>query len=149
MGRKLGRILLGIVLLEIVGFIVSQIVAKKLTKGDETSDDFHIAAIMGGKKFESHARDLKSGSAVASMGGIQLDLRDATLGSDGAELELKTTLGGVQVLVRDDWAVEVEQEGQGGFEVDVTAPEDLPDNAPRLRIHAINRLGGGQVTTKG
>jgi hypothetical protein len=52
-------------------------------------------------------------------------------------------------LVRDDWAVEVEQEGQGGFEVDVTAPEDLPDNAPRLRIHAINRLGGGQVTTKG
>ena len=148
MGRKLGKILLWILVLEGIGFVIGQILTKKLTKGDETSDEFQVAAIMGGKKFESHARDLKSGTAVASMGGIELDLRDAQLGSDGAELELKTTLGGVQVIVPEDWAVEVDQEGAGGFDVKVTPPEDLPEDAPKLHVHAVTRLGGGQVTTK-
>ena len=149
MGRKLGRILLWIAIAEMVGFIIGRIITKRMTKGDETSDEFQVAAVMGGKKFESHARDLKSGTAIASMGGIELDLRDATLGSDGAELELKTTIGGVQVIVREDWAVEVDEESvAGGFEVKVTPPADLPEDAPKLRVHAVTRLGGGQVTTK-
>lgn len=149
MGRKLIRAIMWIVAAQIAGWIVGQIIAKKMTKGDETSDEFQVAAIMGGKKFESHAKDLKSGVVIASMGGIELDLTDATLASTGAELELKTTMGGVQVTVPEDWAVKVDSELKaGGFDVKVTPPDALPIGAPELHIHAVTRLGGGLVTTK-
>lgn len=149
MGRKILRVLAWIALVEIMGYVVGQIITKKLTKGDETSDEFQVAAIMGGKKFESQARDLKSGTVVASMGGIELDLRGATLDEGGATLDLRTTMGGVQVIVPKEWAVEVDKKSlAGGFDVKVTPPEDLPEDAPRLHVHAVTRLGGGVVTTK-
>ncbi len=149
MSRKWIRALMWIVAVQIAGWIVGQIIAKKMTKGDETSDEFQVATIMGGKKFESHAKDLRSGTVITSMGGIELDLTDATLASSGAELELKTTMGGIQVTVPEDWAVKVDSEAKGGgFDVKVTPPEALPIGAPELRIHAVTRLGGGLVTTE-
>jgi predicted membrane protein len=149
MGRKLKRVLIWIAVAQVAGWILGQIISKRMTKGDEATDEFQVAAIMGGKKFESHARDLKSGAAITSMGGIELDLRDATLDSDGAQLELKTTMGGIQVFVPEDWAVDVDKRSlAGGFDVKVTAPEDLPDDAPKLHVHAVTRMGGGLVTTK-
>ena len=72
MNRKLIRALLWIFAAQVAGWIVGQIIAKKMTKGDETSDEFQVATIMGGKKFESHAKDLKSGVVITSMGGIDL-----------------------------------------------------------------------------
>lgn len=148
MGRKLVRVLFAIVALQVVGVIVGQIMSRKLTRGDESSDDFQVAAIMGGRKFESHARDLKSGVVITSMGGVELDLRDAKLDSEGADLELRTTMGGVQVTVPENWAIAVDEETKAGeFELNVTAPEGLPANAPKLRIHAVTRMGGGLVTT--
>ena len=149
MGRKWVRALLWIVAAQLAGWIVGQVIAKKMTKGDETSDEFQVAAIMGGKKFESHARDLKSGTVITSMGGTELDLTDATLAAGGAELELKTTMGGIQITVPEDWAVKVDSELKAGeFQIDVTPPEALPIGAPELRIHAVTRMGGGLVTTK-
>jgi predicted membrane protein len=149
MGRKILRALAWIALFEIIGYVVGRIITKRLTKGDETSDEFQVAAVMGGKKFESHARDLKSGTVLASMGGIELDLRDATLDEDGATLDLRTTMGGVQVIVPKDWAVEVDKKSvAGAFDVRVTPLQDLPEDAPKLHVHAVTRLGGGVVTTK-
>ncbi len=150
MGRKLKQVIMWIVVAQVVGWIVGQMIAKKMTKGDEASDEFQVAAIMGGKKFESHARDLKSGSAITSMGGIEIDLRDATLDSGGARLDLKTTMGGIQVIVPNDWAVDVDKKSlAGGFDAKVTPLEDLPEDAPKLHVHAVTRMGGGLVTTKG
>jgi len=149
MNRKLMRLLMWVVVAQVAGWIVGQIIARKMTKGDEASDVFQVATIMGGKKFESHAKDLKSGVVITSMGGIELDLTDATIGSDGAELELKTTMGGIQVTVPEAWAVRVDAESKAGeFQVDVAPPEALPHDAPQLRIHAVTRMGGGLVTTK-
>ncbi|MDH3605619.1 MAG: cell wall-active antibiotics response protein [Acidimicrobiia bacterium] len=149
MKRKLKRWLMWVVVAQVAGWVIGQIIAKKMTKGDETSDEFQVATIMGGKKFESHAKDLRSGVVITSMGGIDLDLTDATIGAEGAELELRTTMGGIQVTVPEAWAVKVESELKAGeFQVDVAPPEALPDDAPQLRIHAVTRMGGGLVTTK-
>jgi len=83
------------------------------------------------------------------MGGIDLDLRGASLAPDGADLLVTTTMGGVQVTVSPDWAVDVDTDTLvGGFDVHVTPLTELPHDAPRLRIHAVTRMGGGQVTAK-
>ncbi len=147
--HKLKRIFLWILLVEAVVWVGGQVISRKMTKGDEASDDFQVVAIGGGKKFHSYAGCLKSATAIASMGGIDLDLRDAILDPSGAELELKATMGGVQVFVPEGWAIDVEEETfAGGFISKVAPPEELPEDAPKLHIHAVTRLGGGLVTSK-
>lgn len=149
MGRKLLRVMLWLLAIQIIGAIVGTVISKKLTRGNEDSDDFQVAAIMGGKQFHSHADHLKSGTVIAAMGGVDLDLRDATLDSEGATLELKATMGGVQAIVPEDWAVDVaEQAKVGGIEVKVTPQEELPADAPKLHIDVSARMGGVLIAAK-
>jgi hypothetical protein len=149
MRRKLVRSLLWFLAVQVVAAIVGRILAKRLTRGDESTDEFQVAAICGGKSFESRAKALRSGAVITSMGGVEIDLRDATLDEAGANLELKSTMGGIQVLVPDNWAVDLESEATAGeCHARVTPIEDLPEDAPRLHVHAITRMGGVLVTTK-
>ncbi len=148
MRGKLLRVLLWIFALQAAGRIVGPVIAKKMTTGDEGCDDFRVVAIFGDSRFHSRATRLRSGTVIASMGRIDLDLRDATLDSEGAELKLEATLGDVQVVVPDDWAVDVDAKTlAGGFEIKVTPPEDLPEDAPKLHIDAVTLMGGVLVTT--
>jgi hypothetical protein len=146
------RLLRGLVVLvglSVAAWITGLLVARRLTIGDEDSDEFQLAIIMAGKEFHSHAAHLKSATAITCLGGMALDLREATLDPNGASLELRTTMGGIEVRVPRSWAVEVDQETLGeALEVDVTSPEDLPEDAPKLRIHAVTRMGGGLITAR-
>ena len=149
MGKKILRIFLWMAAVQAVAFVAGTIMSKTMTKGDETSDEFEIAAIFGGKRFHSTADALKTGSVKAALGGIEIDLRDATIGPGGADLEVTAALGGVQVFVPKEWIVEVDSEVyQGDVDLDLVSPDDLPDDAPRLHIHAIARAGGVAVTAK-
>ncbi len=118
------------------------VISRQLDEGSEASDEFRRVVILDGTEFTSQAGGLRSGDVCVVLGGAQLDLR-------GATLMLKNTLGGLQVLVRDDWAVTVEDEiiGGGGVEIDVTPADDLPEDAPRLRISLLTRMAGSTVST--
>lgn len=149
MMRKLVRVAMVVMAVQAVAALIGQLVSKKLTRGDESSNEFQVAAFFGGKSFESRASGLRSGSVITSMGGVEIDLREATLDSGGAELDLRTTMGGIQVLVPDNWAVDLVSETIAGeCHARVTAIEELPEDAPKLRVHAATRMGGVLVTTK-
>lgn len=149
MMRKLVRAAMFLMAVQAAAALVGQVMSRKLTRGDESSNEFQVAAFFGGKSFVSHAAGLRSGSVITSMGGVEIDLRKATLDSAGADLELKTTMGGVQVLVPDHWAVDLSSETVAGeCRARVTAIEELPEDAPRLHVYAATRMGGVLVTTK-
>lgn len=149
MKKRLVRALLVLIGLQMAAATVGWFLARRFTFGDEASDEFRIAAFFGGKKFSSAATALKSAAAITTMGGIDLDLRDAVLDPSGADLDLHVSMGGVQVLVPEEWRIEVDAETHGGeLQMDVTPPEALPDDAPLLRIHGLVRLGGGVITAK-
>jgi hypothetical protein len=148
MRRGLLKALMWVVGVQIALAVVGRIVSERRSKGDEDSDEFTVAAILGGKQFRSTAKNLTSGIATASMGGIDLDLRGATLAPAGARLDLNAMLGGIQVTVPDTWRVEVDKEiAAGGVDVKVTPAEELPEDAPRLHVRAVARMGGELVTT--
>jgi predicted membrane protein len=148
MKHKILRVALVAAGIQIVAALAGLLISNKMKRGDESSDDFQVAAVLGGRKFQSKATNLRSGSVIATMGGVDLDLRDATLDPDGATLDLRATMGGAQITVPPDWAVDVEVEGvAGGFDVDVTPTEELPEDAPKLHIHAVACMGGGKVTS--
>lgn len=149
MRHKLMKILLFIVGIQVLGSVVGLLISRRLSRGDEQSDEFAVAAFLGGKKFTSTAANLRSGSAVTSMGGIDLDLRGATLDPAGAHLDLRATMGGIQVTVPETWLVEVDEEVVAGeLEVSVTPAEDLPKDAPKLHVHAVARFAGEVVKAK-
>ena len=137
------RLLLGVLL---VG-VVSRLVAKRMTSGDEETDEFRIAAIIAGEEFSSRAAGLRSASVLALIGGAQLDLRQASLDPGGATLDVTAIVGGVQIVVPPEWAVQVESHGMlGGVDRQLTEAADLPADAPRLHVTTKTWLGGVQIT---
>ena len=146
MWKRLRKALVWIAALQAIAWVTGQIIARRLSKGDEQSDEFQLVSICGGKKFRSRTGRLRSGSVVAALGGVELDLRDAQLDPAGATIDVDATMGGVQIVVPDGWLVLVETSGfAGGADTKVTDPAELPDTAPRLRVHATARMGGTQV----
>jgi hypothetical protein len=147
--RSLLRVLTILLGVSVIAWVTSLVISTKLTRGDEGSDDFQVATIMNGGEFSSRATNLRSGAAITVMGGARIDLRGATLDPSGASLELNTIVGGLEVLVSEGWAVEVDEEVSGGeLKVNVTPLEELPEDAPRLHIHFVMRLGGAEITAK-
>lgn len=128
---------------------LGQVLARRRTFGDETSDEFGIAAYLGGAQRTCRAGSLRRGSVSVVLGGVDLDLREATLDPAGADLDLSASWGGVNVTVPRGWRVQVEDRATlGGVDAHVTPPEELPDEAPLLRVVASARLGGVSIVAK-
>jgi hypothetical protein len=106
-----------------------------------------IVAIMGGEQRRGRWRPSKRTNAIAVMGGVDIDLREAEL-ADGAEILAIPIMGAVTVTVPE--GVSVEMSGfalMGGN----AGPDDkvLPlPNAPIVRVRAFSLMGGVVVERK-
>jgi hypothetical protein len=85
--------------------------------------------------------------AVAVMGGIELDLREAQFSEAEVTLHAYTVMGGIEITVPED--VEVDVSGMafmGGFDHNASAP-GVP-GAPRVRVLGFAFMGGVDVRRK-
>jgi hypothetical protein len=102
-------------------------------------------AIMGGASRRGPFRAVRSFSAIAVMGGDNIDLREAQI--DGGELTIRvfSVMGVVNIYVPDTMEVEL-----GGFSVLGANSEKgghrrRQAKAPVIRIRGINLIGGTNV----
>lgn len=117
-------------------------------RGYSEADDFRVAAVWGGREFESTAAALRRGWARAVLGGVALDLREATLDPGGADVELHASMGGIALMVPPHWRVLVDRRVEGGeIQVRVPDPASLPAGAPELRVSASARNAGIVVSS--
>ena len=82
-------------------------------------------------------------SALAFMGGVELDLRDAVLDPGVTEIEVLAVMGGVVVTVPPN--VRLESDGfafMGGFEDQLKQPASGDPNAPVVRLTGFAFMGG-------
>lgn len=147
--RALLKTLAVLVAAAVVTRLAAVVVSKQFEEGSEVSDEFRRLVLLDGLDFDSRAGGLRSAEVGVALGGVRIDLRHATLDPAGATLILENTLGGLLVIVPDDWAVTVDDTLLGGGEsqIEVTPPTDLPDDAPRLDVQVLTRLGGTVITT--
>lgn len=125
---------------------IGQARARRRTVGDATSDEFELAAYFGGAQRTSTASSLRRGIVRVFCGGVDLDLREATPDPGGATLELSAVWGGVNVTVPRSWRVVVDDRSiLGGFDARTTPPDELPEDAPLVRVRVTARLGGAAI----
>jgi hypothetical protein len=117
----------------VMGVVALALRRLRPSTGDEQSDEVRLEAVMRGIKIESHARAFRGGSARAIMGGIELDLRDATLDPAGARLEMRVVMAGIEIIIPNGWRVVTAR--SRAFAGGIEAPGDAGAGQSQVPIH--------------
>ncbi|MFZ6722456.1 LiaI-LiaF-like domain-containing protein [Undibacterium sp. Ji49W] len=102
----------------------------------------NIVAVMSGNKLQNSSQNFKGGEINAVMGGVELDLRQASIQSE-ATLNVFAMWGGIELKIPNDWTVI--SHGSpilGGFD-DKTVPPML--NTKKLYIKGYAVMGGVEI----
>jgi predicted membrane protein len=111
------------------------------TVGTEHLDAF---ALLGGVQRISRSLDFRGGNASATLGGCEIDLRQASiLDGQTAVLDAMALMGGVEVKVPEDWTVETRGIALlGAFEDKTRRPLD---DRKKLVVTGLAVMGGVEV----
>jgi predicted membrane protein len=111
-------------------------------ESSDAANYIKVMAVMGGFKRMSNSQDFKGGELTAIMGGLEIDLRDASI-KDEAVIDIFAFMGGVEMRVPDDWLVIIDGfPFMGGFE-DKTRPSK--NATKRLVIKGTAVMGGVEI----
>lgn len=144
----LRRLLKAVILVDLVA-VLAALAARWLlsSRGGPDSDEIDLAAVLEGIHLRSSSTAFMGGSTLALFGGVVLDLRRATLGPTGADLEVVTICGGTSIITPPDWRVDTDvRTWIGGVDLSHEQPSDT--EAPSLHITARTYLGGFQVESR-
>ena len=108
-------------------------------------DLVRTTAFLSGSELATQSSAFRGAVLTAIMGGVELDMRHATLAADGAEVDATAIMGGVELIIPRDWRVTVRGTPILGGVSNLAAGSSLPDDAPRLRVDALAILGGVEI----
>ena len=112
-------------------------------EGTMSSPSLSAFAVLGGVRKGTNAQDFRRGDAFACMGGCEIDLREASMRDGEAVFDIFALMGGVEMRVPEDWAVENRGLALlGGFEDKTRRPIDPKK---RLIITGLAVMGGVEV----
>lgn len=106
------------------------------------SDILNTTAVMSGANIKSDTQDFKGGELTAVMGGIDLDLRQASIQNE-AVLRVFALWGGISIKVPADWSIAVKGVPILGGIDDKTVPPMNP--VKRLIIDGEVIMGGVEI----
>jgi predicted membrane protein len=114
------------------------------TGGSDPNSDFNYTAIFGGGKRRIESKTFHGGSAVAIFGGYNIDLRDAGMAGETANIDVNALFGGIDIRVPETWLVEVRANAIFGGVEDKTAPPRITEGQkpPRLIVTGFAAFGG-------
>ncbi len=72
----------------------------------DSDSTVNLVAVFGGCERRVGSQAFRGGKAMAVFGGIELDLRDATIEGDEAVLDLNCVFGGVEIHVPRNWNID-------------------------------------------
>ena len=103
-------------------------------------------AIFGGSQRKGVWVVPESFTAFAMCGGVELDLREATMAAHEVTITAVAIMGGVDIVAPDDVHVVVDGAGiLGGFDDNANRAAAVPPGAPILRVRGVALLGGVNV----
>jgi hypothetical protein len=104
----------------------------------------HGFAMLGAVERTAGSAEFHGADLVAIMGGCKLDLRRATMVGEEAAVDVLAVMGGIDILVPENWTVEAKVLPLMGGVGDHTHP--VPSGTPqRLVIRGLALMGGVEV----
>ena len=121
--------------------------------GDQGGDSFSFA-VMGSSERTGDWLCAPTHTSLAIMGGTDIDLRQARLGSRETVIYAVALMGGMEITVPED--VHIISDGigiMGGFGISddrsvTLRREDIPPGAPVIHVRGLALMGGVGVTRK-
>ena len=115
--------------------------------GRETSDADRLSKqiTFSGAQYKIDSQAWKGGELGVTAGGVELDLRAARLAPEGAVLDVRVVMGGLEIRVPDTWQVLCEVTPLLAGADDMTRTTQGVENSPRLRITGTVTLGGVNI----
>lgn len=108
-----------------------------------------VVAIMGGASRKGEWTPPERLNVFSLMGGAEIDLREARLPPGVTEIKIYAIMGGAEVIVPPNLAVECEGVAiMGGFETLERSPKSPDPDTPRLRISGFCLMGGFEISTR-
>jgi predicted membrane protein len=103
--------------------------------------------LFGSREEKVTSLDFEGGDIRCTLGGFNLDLRDARIAGAEAVLTVKAVMGGIELYVPDDWEIVVRgNPTMGAFENKTRQRAMiLGDDAPRLVIDGSVVMGGVEI----
>lgn len=105
-------------------------------------------AIMGGRGARGRWRPARVNRAIAFMGGVEYDLREAELVGPVIEIKIFAFMGGASVIVPE--GIRVETSGfafMGGREEHIADVPPVP-GTPVVRVQSVAIMGGVEIKSK-
>lgn len=107
----------------------------------------HFLVTQGGAQVRPTPNELRDAVISVMMGGLRLDLREVKLDVRPAHLDVLAVMGGVELLVPEDWRVQSDVEAvMGGVEDAREGPAD-PDRPVDLSLRGRVIMGGLEITS--
>lgn len=112
-----------------------------------TDERIDRSVAFGGLQLRLTSQAFRGGRVSVAFGGADINLREANLAPEGAELVLDTTFGGIQLRVPVGWPIEVTGSPMpGSCEVRTTNTEIAIPGGAALRIRCGGAFGGVEIT---
>lgn len=109
---------------------------------DASDDVLNLTAVLGGIQRRVSTQHFRGGELTAFMGGVELDLRSASMDGE-AVVNVFAAMGGIALKVPPDWTVIMNgMPIMGGFEEKTIEPKD---QSKRLVIKGYAIMGGVEV----
>ena len=145
-GPYVGRGLLGIAAIVVLGIVLADTDGTRgSSDGDSAvslADRLDAFAIMGRHEQRVVTGAFRGGDAVAVMGRLEVDLREAEMDGDSADIEIRVVMGRVSLRVPDHWAVSSNLgPGLGGASVMRAARPAAEAGAPVLTLRGPMVMG--------
>lgn len=114
------------------------------TESKEGSLDYSVVFSSVNKKIVS--KNFSGGKISTIFGGGEIDLSEAEIKNEEAELKIETIFGGLKIIVPKNWEVKVAVDGIAGAMEDRTKNDKKETKKNKLLITGTAIFGGGEVT---
>ncbi|EJO5347447.1 hypothetical protein NRP93_001526 [Clostridium botulinum] len=118
---------------------------KNFFSGENGQDFIKTGVLFSGTRTKNYSKAFKGGSITALFGGIDIDLLDAELSSDGAYIDVFVAFGGVDIIVPENWNVVMTGIPILGGWSNKTRSRNGNNGGPILKINCISAFGGVEV----
>lgn len=108
----------------------------------------HVSSFVafGGANPRYESDDFQGGSVTTLFGGSEVDLRGATMGGDGAQLDVTAAFGGIEIIVPTSWNVKVSGLPIfGGWSNKTQSASNKEMMGPILKVNCFAAFGGIEV----